>query len=131
MVYVDSVPIVFGDPRFGFVLQLSVETVAKTGINKALVDGDEGFIGHGSPSGHHMVMSAITAQYVVVVLSSEPGSIEGMLLDNVTPESPHWRNVVTVVNRAANSMVVGIPGLVRRVDDGTFEIYVVTAELAG
>ncbi|MDX2401415.1 hypothetical protein [Microbacterium algeriense] len=125
----------FGDPNLGFVLILSGEGITSSRMGAAfeepsalrLEDGSRGVqLGDGSPTGHHINMSLITQDTVVIMLGAERGELGGVILEHATPASPHWAQVVQVINEAGTPSVVGIPGIARSNPDGTVGIYVIS-----
>ena len=72
-------------------------------------------------------MSVIPGGPVMILLSSKPRDVGGIILGYATPESPYWAKVVDVVNRGTSPYVVGISGLVRAEPNGTVSVYVATA----
>ena len=121
-----TVSVGFGDLNYGFVLPLAGEGIGNTGIDRHLKGSHEIQLGDGSPSGHHIVMSALDQRTVMILLGSKPRDIGGVILAYATPESPYWEKVVRVMNEGGSSSVVGIAGMARANPDGTVGIYVLT-----
>ncbi|GEM_PF-3453692 len=125
----------FGDPNLGFVLTLSSEGTLSSRMDAAfeepgalsLEDGSRGVqLGDGSATGHHINMSLITRDTVVIMLGAKRGELGGVILAYATPSSPYWEQVVQVMNEAGTPSVVGIPGIARINSDGAVDIYVIT-----
>ncbi|WP_206475283.1 hypothetical protein [Microbacterium sp. KRD172] len=125
----------FGDLNNGFVLTLSGEGASNSGVEAAfnesralrLEDGSRGIqLGDGSPSGHHIIMNVMTHDTVMITLGSKPGELGGVILGYATPTSPHWEQVVHVMNESGSQAVVGLPGIARTNPDGTVGIFVIT-----
>lgn len=130
-----SVSVGYGDPTHGFVVALEGEGIANTGMDQAF-KGSSAFkldngsrdvqLGDGSPTGHHIIMSVLTQDTVMILLGSKPRDIGGVVLEYARPESPYWQKVVQVMNQSGTPQVVGIPGIARMKPNGTVGIYVIT-----
>lgn len=117
----------FGDPNHGFVVPISSEGLKNSGFDRHLHAGgsEEAVIGDGSPSGFHIVMSALGDSTVMILLGGKPRDIGGTVLGYATPTSPYWQKVLQVM-AGASQTVVGIPALVRAEAGGGASVYVVT-----
>lgn len=120
------VSIKFGDPEFGFVLPLAAESIEKSGLGRHLHGVGEVPLGDGVESGHHIVMGVVTQDSVLVVLSSKPRDVGGVVLTTAHPGSHYWDKVVRLMSEHGSPYATSIPGLARKMPDGTVEIYVIT-----
>jgi hypothetical protein len=62
----------------------------------------------------------------MILRSSKPREIGGVILEYATPASRYWDDVVRVMASGGSSYVVGIPRTVCVVPDGTVSVYVLT-----